>query len=276
MVTKSLKLSVWVLLVAAGVGLAQEKPEPGEKREGRRGREDRAPRLNQAGIRNPEKLLEQMKEELKLTDSQQSEAKKLVDEYAADVKTLRESAKPPAEMGSKYAEWRKQLDEARAAKDNARMQQILDQMKEDRKQRDAAEAPIREAIDKSTKNLHDRLATMLGEKQKAGFEGLWQDAVQGRNTGPARVNPNQLRSVVMKLPDLADDQKKKVEDLFKASEKEIADAKTPVDRNRVSKKLYDDVFAVLNPAQQEKVKGEMNSRGPRGRGGEDKPAAKGG
>ncbi len=276
MLTKSLKLSVWVLLVAAGVCLAQEKPERGEGREGRRPREDRAPRLNQAGIRNPEKLLEQMKDELKLTDSQQSEAKKIVDEYSADVKVLRDSAKPPAEMGAKYQEWRKQLDEARAAKDNAKMQQILDQMKEDRKQRDAAEAPIREAIEKSTKNLHDRLATMLGEKQKVGFEGLWQDAVQGRNSGPSRINPSQLRSVVMKLPDLSEDQKKKVEDTLKASEKEVADAKTPADRSRVTKKLYDDVLALLNPAQQEKVKGEMNSRGPRARGGEGKPETKGG
>lgn len=276
MLTKSLKLSVWVMLVAAGVCLAQEKPERDEKREGRRGREERAPRLNQAGIRNPEKLLEQMKEELKLTDSQQSEAKKLVDEYSADVKTLRDSAKPPAEMGSKYAEWRKQLDEARAAKDNARMQQILDQMKEDRKQREAAEAPVREAIEKSTKNLHDRLATMLGEKQKVGFEGLWQDALQGRSAGSGRINPNQLKSVVMKLPDITEEQKKQAEDLFKAGEKEITEAKSPVDRNRASKKLYDDVLALLNPAQQEKVKGELNTRGPRDRRGEGKPEAKGG
>lgn len=276
MLTKSLKLSVLVMLLAAGVCLAQEKPDREKKREGRPGREERAPRLNQAGIRNPEKLLEQMKEELKLTDSQQSEAKKIVDEYSADVKTLRDSAKPPAEMGAKYQEWRKQLDEARAAKDNARMQQILDQMKEDRKQREAAEAPIREAIEKSTKNLHDRLATMLGEKQKVAFEGLWQDAVQGRSGGPSRINPSQLRSVVMKLPDLSEDQKKQVEDTLKASEKEVAEAKTPADRNRVSKKLYDDVLALLNPAQQEKVKGEMNSRGPRARGGEGKPESKGG
>lgn len=276
MLTKSIRLGGWVLLIAAGVCLAQEKPERGDKREGRRQREDRPPRLNQAGIRNPEKLLDAMKDELKLTDSQQSEAKKIVDEYSADVKTLRDSAKPPAEMGNKYNEWRKQLDEARAANDQARMQQILDQMKEDRKQRETAEAPVREAIERSTKNLHDRLAAMLGEKQKVGFEGLWQDAVQGRSSGPGRINPNQLKSAVMKLPDITDDQKKQAEDLFKAGEKEIADAKSPVDRNRVSKKLYDDVLALLNPTQQEKIKGEMSSRGKRDRGGDGKSDAKGG
>ncbi|MEK6642840.1 MAG: hypothetical protein AABZ08_02955 [Planctomycetota bacterium] len=274
MMTKALRFSACVLFLTVGICLAQEKPDRPDKREGRRQREDRPQRLNQAGIRNPDKLLEQMKEELKLTDSQQSDAKRLVDEYSAEVKSLRDTIKPPADMGAKYAEIRKQLDEARAAKDQPRMQQLLDQMKEDRKQRDAQEAPVREAIERSTKNLHDRMAAMLGEKQKVGFEGLWQDAVQGRPSSNMRVNPAQLKSVVMKLPDLTDDQKKLVEDAFKNHEKESADAKTAPDKMRMSKKLYDDVIALLTPPQQEKVKAEVNSRGPRNRGGEDKPDAK--
>jgi hypothetical protein len=269
--SKTFKLSMLVLFLSAGVCLAQDKPE---KREGRREREERAPRLNQAGIRNPEKLLEQMKEELKLTDSQQSDAKRMVDEYSAEVKSLKETVKPPADMGAKYADIRKQLDEARAAKDQPRMQQLLDQMKEDRKQREAQEAPVREAIERSTKNLHDRMAAMLGEKQKVGFEGLWQDAVQGRTSGSTRVNPAQLKSVVMKLPDLTDDQKKQVEDAFKNHEKDTADAKTAPDKMRLNKKLYDEVIALLTAPQQEKVKAEVNSRGPRDRGGDDKSDAK--
>jgi hypothetical protein len=199
-----------------------------------------------------------MKEDLRLTESQQVDAKRLLDDYKRDVETLRGASKPDPDMGKKYADIRKQLEEARAAKDQARQQQLMDQMKNDRTQREAQEEPIRAGIEQATKTLHDRLVGGLGEKQKQGFESLWQDALAGKRGRANRINPNQLKAAVMKLPNLAEDQKKQVEELFKTHDKAASDTKNPVDRQKVTQKLYENVLALLNAEQKDKLKAEMD------------------
>lgn len=272
MFCKSVKISVAVLFLSAGICLAQERA-PREKRQ----RESRLPRLNEMGIQNADGFFDRVKDELHLTDSQQAEFKKNLDAYKNELQSFRDEQKKQSDEGKEFADIGKQMEEARKAKDQARIQQLVDQMKAAREKRDAQEAPIRTGIEQATTKLHDKLAGRLGEKQKKDFEPLWQDAIAGRNSPLARINPRQLKELVMKLPKLTDDQKKKIEEVFKASEKDSSEGQRSADRRRSTEKVYDGVVAILTPEQKEKLLAEMGDR-TKNRGGnrQTKAESKGG
>ncbi len=113
-------------------------------------------------------------------------------------------------------------------------------------------------IREQEKSLHDRIAGLLREDQKAKFEQYWEDQLASRyqRQGPTR-HPRALKTFVERLPSFTEQQRDYVEALFKAYQAEQRNLKPGEDRKpnwiKRTEKLYDDVYAVLSDEQKKEV-----------------------
>ena len=217
--------------------------------------------LRDIGIRDPDGFIQQMNDELKLTDSQQRDIKKLVDDYKKESDSLKSSVPKPDDQGSDYAKIREEMEQARQSGDKAKQEAVMEKMKVKRKAQEEAEAPIRLKLKEMQQTLHDKIEKSLGEKQRPDFEWIWEDALAGKRR-PGEINPKALKASVMRLSDLKSEQKDKLETLFKDADKAMNSAKPGGEKRRVTQKLNDDVMSVLTPEQKAKVTAEMAKRTP--------------
>jgi Spy/CpxP family protein refolding chaperone len=246
-----------VLLLAAGMCFAQQPQPAGDqpKEQKPRGREMQ----KQRGAR-PDNLLQRLTVELKLDEAQQAEVRKIMDAQRDREKELRTSVNVPQELVDRTMKTREELAQARKAGDNAKAKQLSDELVELRKERDTYMKPVQEKLEQSQEQFHDQLIVVLRDDQKAAFEEIWDEhmAASGAYGGPLR-NPRMLKSQVDKLQDLTPEQKQQLDSLFEnyrkaGRDKQQSDLKT---RKEQTKKLYDDVIALLTPEQKEKVEAAM-------------------
>lgn len=245
-----------MLLFAADLS-AQE----GRGGQGRRGdRPER--RARPFGPGRPERSLEKLKQEVTLTDEQAKQADAYFAKYGEQMKLLREENRPSPERLEQLREIREGMNAAREAKDEARVQELIAQMRTMREQDDARMAPVIEQSKIAQKELKDSLLAILKPEQKPRFERFWSQEFEGkgRMRVPA-VEPRLLKSLVDDLSGVNSEQKEKIEQAFRtyqeASRKgELKDG----EKVALERSLAEDVFAVLTPEQTQTLEREIRER----------------
>lgn len=262
---RTLTLGSALLLIAAVVCAAQEPATPQQPPQEQK---PRHPTGDHPRPDRSENLMQILSNELKLDEAQQAQVKALLDEFRNREKELRTSTPIPAELQEKTAKVRDEMRQAREAGDSARVDQLREELKALQKEREEFLKPVREKLDESQAMLHDQILSTLREEQKAAFTELWDERLAGPDAygGPVR-NPRALKSQVDKLTDLTADQKKQIAAVFEEYRRATrASASSGLKaRTELTKKLYDDVFALLSAEQRAKIEKSMEGeRGPKG------------
>lgn len=288
MYLKRLCPTAFLVVLATSFALAQspDNPPPNEPP----AREDR-PRGMRPGpgvgrAAPPEMQLEHLKEQLKLDEVQSAAIRKLIDEHHAKVMEAREELRPTPEEAEAMNRLRKSMEEARDSNDPTRIDELKEEARKIRTEREAKIQPIRERLEKSEKSLHDGVFQLLRPDQQENFEKVWAERSASRfNRGGAGRDPRMLKAVIDRLPDLTGEQKSQIEKLFeefrrppeKPSDGVEGDGSRPArptreDRMKLQRekieKLHAEVMAVLTPEQQKSVVAElkkMDERRPEGR-----------
>jgi len=257
------------LLMAVGVCLGQEKPA-GEKKA--------PPQATEVQQEPPPRMmggpLGAMFEEMKLDAAQQDRVKEIMEEHRKREYDIRTSFRPSTEIGEKMAAIRDEMRQAREAGDQEKLVELRNSLRDIQQQREAEMQPMRDQLEKSQQQLHDDIAGILRDDQKAQFEQIWEDRMAGPMFGGRTRGAHALRSSIKRLKGLTSEQEKKIDALFEAYQqavREQADAprgqgarpkaiETSLAQEQLVKKLYDDVLGVLSPEQREKIEAEFKSR----------------
>ncbi|MBX3396105.1 MAG: hypothetical protein KF841_12135 [Phycisphaerae bacterium] len=287
-------LAAFLVVLATSFAVAQSpgNPPPNERpaREERPREMRPGPGIGRAAP--PEMQLEHLKEQLKLDEAQSVAVRKLIDEHHAKVMAARDEFRPTPEESETMNRLRKAMEEARQSDDPTRIDELREEARKIRTEREAKLQPIREQLEQSEKNLHDGVFQLLRPDQQEDFEKVWAErAASGFNRGGAGRDPRMLKAIIDRIPDLTGEQKSQIEKLFeefrrppeKPSDSDREDGSRPArptreDRMKLQRekleKLHADVMAVLTPDQQKSVEAELKKledrrpdRRERGRGG---------
>lgn len=249
-----LSLSLVLVLLSSAIAMAQpSRPErPGRDRDGAR-------RVRDFGPAQPQRALERMKQELKLDDDQYQRAQPLFAEFASSVRALRDSAPRSPDEADKYRAMREEIQAAREADDQEKMQEILGRMRTMREERDQMMEPIRRQVQAAQKQLHDQMLPILREDQKARFKRIWEEEFEGKpRPRIQRVDPRVLKSIVDELSGLSADQKREIDQAFRAYREETR--KPDLDdatKATLERTLGQDVFAALNDEQSQQAQAKI-------------------
>lgn len=264
MSAKIYKFGGVVMLLAASVCTGQQPANPQEGQEPKPGQTE--VRKQHAG--RPEGVLQVLTKELNLDEAQQAEVKRLLDEQRSREYEARTTMHMPQELVEKMAGLRQEMRQARETGDNEKLRQVRDALVALQKDREEAMKPVQEKVAEMQEQLHDQILTILRDDQKAKFEDVWEEhmASRGGYGGPVR-SPRALKAQIDKLQDLTPDQKQQIESLFDQFRKTSREPQNAglKQRNELTKKLYDDVFALLTPEQKDKTEKALqgNRGGPR-------------
>ncbi len=281
---------VGVLLLAVSVGVAQEQGSGGEANRpdqeppgGRRMRELRF--VHQPS--DPAKFQEALEKVVTLDDAQRETIKKLLSDHHEKITKVSETGRQTDEELAAMKQLSKDIVAARDAGDNDRVVTLVDQMKALREAREQKRAPALQEMEAAHRKLHDDVAAALKVDQRDKFEKFWaeQFADAGGQRRSRAVDPQRLKMLVERLDDLTSTQKQSIETLFqtfkdadRANSRQTASSQPAgrmndrANRRQLATKLYDDVVAVLTPAQAEKLEKQLHERdnrhgrpgGPRG------------
>ncbi|HPF39436.1 MAG TPA: hypothetical protein P5081_13680 [Phycisphaerae bacterium] len=297
-----------VLLAGLCATPVSAQPEKGDDGPGVRPRRPEGPgglqRRGGRGNRGADAQLARLNDALKLDDTQKSEVQALLKAHEAKIREMRDGFRPSPEELEEMEAIREDLRRAREENDTELMAKCRDRMRAAREARNERTAPAREAIEAAEAKLHDDILEKLNDDQKKAFDEVWNDVMDRRGRrGGSKYDPRLLQRVVSRVKGLSTEQEESVEKLFsdfreadkkarrtrpeRPGRKEGEEADKPQRRrdNRrmrddaASKKLFDDVMAVLTEAQQAEVRtmmekasgkrGERGERGRRGRGDAD-------
>lgn len=219
---------------------------------------------------DPKRMTEEMATDVGLDDSQKSEVQQLLTAHQQKMNDMRKQFPPATENIEKMTKIRQELKTAREANDKAKMDELMTELANIRKEEEARREPMRKAQDDAREALKGNLAAIMKPDQKQKFETYWSqkmDATHERFGGTAR-SPQVLKALTDRLNGLSADQKSQLDQLFKgyfdAAKRNGANESA---NDVLVKKLYDDVLNVLNPEQRQqieaKIKGNQRARGPR-------------
>lgn len=271
MLTRCITMAGVLLMLAAGVCLAQEGP-------GGRG----GPRRGPGGPGGPggdfrrfpmpgdwKAKLEKMTADLKLDQTQQAECEKIFQNHEKKLRELNEQFRPAPEEIEKLRALREAIQAARAAGNEEESRRLREQMRALQEERVARLKPIQEKVAAAQKEQHDALLAQLRPDQKEKFETLWKEWEENPS-GPefTQRSPQALRRILERVTDLTADQKAQIDQIFEEFKKSTReqDRESPEFR-KLTDKLYAEVKAALTPEQQEKVAELLSGRRPGGRGG---------
>lgn len=258
-----------VLLMTVGLCLGQEKPA---------GEQKAPPKAPDVKRERPPRMmggpLGAMFDELNLDAAQQDRMKEIMEEHRKREYDIRTSFRPSPEIAEKMAAIRDEMRTAREAGDQQKLAELRDSLRDIQQQRESEMQPMRDQLEQSQQLLHDDIAGMLRDDQKAEFERVWEDRMAGPMFGGRVRTAHALRSSVKRLKGLTSEQEKKIDALFEAHQKalrEQAEAsrgrgaerkgiETNLAQDQLVRKLYDDVLGVLTPEQRSKIEAEFKSR----------------
>ena len=109
--------------------------------------------------------------------------------------------------------------------------------------------------------LHDQIIEVLRRDQKDRFEEIWQQWTAPQKLRAPRRSPRALRASVDTLPGLSPEIKQEVTALFERHRRAThgLEKKSP-EYESLSKRLYDDVIALLGPKQKDWVENRLSGR----------------
>lgn len=274
--------SLVIVLLSGAVVMAQpgRSDRPGRDRPGRDRPDSR--RVRDFGPNRPMRILDRMKQELKLTDDQVQRAEPLFAEFESNVRAIRDSVPRSPDEADKYREMREEIQAARESNDDEKMQQIMDKMRAMREERERQMEPVRLQVQAAQKLLHDSLTPIIKEDQKSRFQRIWDEEFEGKaRPRIQKVDPRILKSVVDELSGLNGDQKREIDKAFRdyreASRKpDLSDG----DKAGLERTLTQDVFATLNDEQSQKaqdkvrelIRKDRRERAKDGSGGDSPPS----
>lgn len=215
----------------------------------------------------PVDLVTAMTTKLNLDEAQQAQAKKIFDENRTKVTELRKNIGLGPQFSNRMKELMQSMREAREANDMDRIRLVSDEVREMRKKQEEQLQPLRRQIQDSQDELHQQLAAILRPDQQAGFEEIWQQRMSRTQWGNAqRRSPQALKAAVEKVSDLSDDQKQKIDQLFKTfheasrSREDKGDTQAAAQAGRLESRLFDDVLTQLTAPQRGVVMSELQGR----------------
>ncbi len=269
MPARTLTFGSVILFAVAALCPAQEAANPQES-------ERDHPMMQKRHRDRQEGMLQMLVRELKLDEAQEAQLKTILDEHRNRERELRISTPIPPELQEKTAKVRQAMMRAREAGDMDTLQQLREELQGLHAEREEFLKPVKEKLDESQELLHDQILNSLRDDQKARFVELWDEQLTGGDPygGPIR-NPRALKSQVEKLPDLSPEQKKQVNALFEQFRRASRDVQNSglKARKELTKKLYDDVFALLDPGQKEKVEKALGGERGQPKMGRQRPPA---
>lgn len=292
---KSHRILLAGLLLVSGFGTldAMAQPEGRKKgqvvRPGEREREGRPGRNRGRRARSADAQLERLSEALKLDETQKNEIGALLKAHEGKMREIRDSFRPTEEEKAEMDSLREDMRAARETDDKEKMAECRERMRAARDARTKRMEPARDAIETAESNLHDAILPKLNEDQLKAFEEIWQEvmAPRGGARRGGKYDPRLLQRAVSRAKGLSAEQETAIEALFaefreneRSSRKDRAkkpgnsDEKETGKNGRRSrrraqddtqtKKLYDDVMAVLTEEQRKEV--ESTLKRTRGRG----------
>lgn len=213
---------------------------------------------------DPTGLLHVMKEQLGLDQTQEAAVQQLLEGHRAQVEEVRKSLTPPPETADATRDILTKMRDAQAKGDHALVRQYTDELRKLREETNSRIGPMRERFEQLQTQLHDKLAGLLRDEQKAGFERIWEERMIRTPPRPAAQNTRLLRMLVDRLSDLSSDQKQKMQDLNKQYTDAMKEAgRDPGARERAEQAYHDAVMALLLPAQKSEIERQMEQRRPR-------------
>jgi len=258
-------------LSGAALGQTQPPAPPDDPRK-EKADDARVVRTGRMGGNDPGQVVEKMKSELKLDETQAAELSRLVTEHQKTIADLRAQMRIAPEVAQKMKELRERMKKAQDANDQAGMKSASDEMQAARKESSDRIAPVREQMTKLQDELRDKFKAVLREDQRGGFDQIWEESMSaGTGRRSLRANPRLLRATVDRLPDLTADQKRQLTDLYRQYDEAAKGLKGGA-MDAQNQKLHDSVMNILTPEQREKVQERLNGRPERGRRGPNENA----
>lgn len=287
-------LTALVLFVFSCACIAQETPTSGpsgkaEKADKSADRETRG-RMGRSlsGLGNSRVLKEKMTKRLALDEGQQAEFDRLLEAYEAEYRKIRSEFGQTPEYREKMLAVRDAMREARESGDKQKMDDATQRAAKLRDEHRARKEAAGERMESAKRELHDNVLSTLRDDQKVEFEKLWSEyfARRERQRSPAR-NPAALRAMISRLDDVTPEQKERIEAFYKqhrsdeqdlitrlrSADRKLDRAKVTDEREKIRKKLFDNVLAVLTTEQRKKIEARLNGtsgrrpgRGTSGRG----------
>lgn len=221
---------------------------------------------------DPHGLLPAMHGELNLDEAQTSAISRLVEANSKKIAEIREAVQRRAEQTGDVRAILDELRAARATGDTEQIKALTDRLRQMRKEQDAHFAPLRRQLVTAREELRGQILEVLRPEQKEGFERIWRDRVAHTvRYGGRYASPQALKNIVDRLPDLAAEQRRVLDQIFRQFFE--ADRNRPVAddgrvdpvRERLVRRLYDGVMNALTPEQRRKVSEKLNGRSDSGR-----------
>lgn len=247
-----------VILAAVSLGLGQMTGGSKESDQS----EQKRPEVPSAWQRHIDAQAVRMARALKLDDAQTEQVKVILTKQYDAIRQLNVQEAVPKELREQIQAVARELGEATKAGDQQRVKELRERHLQLGKQAREAGQAIQAEVEALRDASHEQILAILRADQISSFDAFWErNMTRGfRSTGRAR-NPVLLKRLVGRLPDLTDEQKKKVDALFRAYNGATPTSqKSHVDTPARLEKLFDDVYAVLTEKQREAVQEKIERR----------------
>jgi len=204
---------------------------------------------------------------VKLDAQQQEQVQALLKGADDEFRAAREEMVPPEAVRTRMAETIKEIEAAKKAGESQKEAALIQERAAIIKSMITKREEMIAKMKQRDELLQREITVILRPDQISAFQEFWPN----RNPAARRVLPDPydglirspiaLKAATDRLGDLTADQKKAIEDAFKAHQEASRTASTTEPAKAATlRKLYNDVFAVFTDSQRQRVKAELTPK----------------